>query len=608
MSIYKFKEADALRFAEEGGYKTFRKGSELVFRSCPYCGSPSRNDKEKFSINLVNGQFQCFRASCGAKGNMLTLSRDFQFSLGQNIDEYYEPRKFTRYKMLEKPIEPTEPVYEYMKKRGISSEVVKRYELGEKEEGDALLIIFPFYDEKGRIQFIKYRNPAPKEGQSKEFCQTNCKPILFGMKQCHLDNKTLIITEGQIDSLSVAEAGIENAVSVPTGANGFTWVPYCWDWMQNFEKIIVFGDHENGHITLYKDIAARWRSKVWHVREEDYLDCKDANEILLKYGAEQIRRCVFNAVQLPVSKAKDLSEVAYINPYDIEKLPTGIAELDRCLCGGLPFGQLVLITGKAGDGKSTFASQLLLNALDCNCKVFAYSGELPNGLFRSWMDYQAAGTNHLCEEWSKWSQKATKRVRQDIIPKLNEWYKGQIWVYDNTVISEDDDEGLLDLLERVINQYGVRVILIDNLMTGLDLERSDTVDKYEKQSLFMKKLARMALQFNVLIMLVAHKRKDTGSTLVNDSVSGSADITNLASIVLSYERSKKDGNGKAITDDQRLLKVTKNRLFGNINTEGFTMSYDPDTKRIYMTHDELVREYTWEISTPFDNVIEPPPF
>jgi predicted phosphodiesterase len=149
------------------------------------------------------------------------------------------------------------------------------------------------------------------------------------MAQCNLDNKTLIITEGQIDSLSVAEAGIDNAVSVPTGAKGFTWIPHCWDWIQNFDKIVVFGDHENGYITLYNDLAARFDSKVWHVREEDYKDCKDANDILRKYGVEQIRQCIANAEQKPIDKVIDITMVEDINPYDIEKMPTGIKDIDE---------------------------------------------------------------------------------------------------------------------------------------------------------------------------------------------------------------------------------------------------------------------------------------
>ena len=588
MNIYTFKEEDAKRFASENGFRTRRKGDELIFKECPYCHNTSRSDKEKFSINLRTGQFHCWRASCGVKGNMLTLARDFNFSLGNTVDEYYSPRTFRTFKIKE--IEVTDPAVEYMQSRGISRAITEKYKITESDGN----MVFPFLDQDGSVTFIKYRNPNPKPGQNKEWCEPNCKPILFGMYQCNLDNDMLIITEGQIDSLSVSEAGYENAVSVPTGANGFTWVPYCWDWMNQFQKIIVFGDHEHDHITLYKEISSRWDSKVWHVREEDYLDCKDANEILQRYGVNQIRACIENAVQKPVPKARDLSAVEYINPDDIEKLPTGIQCIDEVLHGGIPFGQLLLITGKAGHGKSTFASQLLLSALDNNCKCFAYSGELPNYLFRSWMDHQAAGPNDADPDVSNWERndknKDKLRLKASALNKINDWYRGNIWIYDNEAALLEDEEPFLKFLEKVINQYGVRVILVDNLMTGLDLEPIDSSEKYEKQSLFMKKLARLALQYNILIILVAHKRKNNGSSDVNDSVSGTADISNLASVVMSYERGNKED-----ADDIRRLKISKNRLYGTLTQgDGLELKYEPLSKRIYATEQEKNRWYSWE--------------
>lgn len=590
---YKFDPDDAWRFAREQGIPARTRGNnELIFAKCPYCGAFS-NDKEKFSISLKTGQFNCLRASCGVKGNMLTLAKDFTFSLGRDIDEYYKTsvsRDYHTFPKLKAPIEPKSMALEYMKGRGISEEVCRKYQITSGKVNEKEVIVFPFIDDKGDIQFAKYRNPDPKPGENKEWCQSNCKPILFGMYQCNLGNKTLIITEGQIDSLSVAEAGIDNAVSVPTGAKGFTWVPHCWDWMRNFDKIIVFGDHEHGHITLFNDIAARWKYKAWHVKEEDYKDCKDANEILQKYGAEQIIKCIEGAVQKSIPKAKPLSKVENIDPYEIEKMPTGFYYLDtKILHGGLPFGQVILVTGKAGDGKSTLASQILLNGIQYGYKCFAYSGELPESLFKSWIDYQAAGIKHTHEETVKWQVEKQRKINSVDLQKIEEWYDGKIWIYDNTLSEEDDEEiGLMDLLEQVINQYGVRVILIDNLMTGLDLEGTNSQDKYEKQGLFVKKLARMALQYQVLIILVAHKRKDNGSASTNDSVSGSSDITNLSGVVMSYERSNKEG----ITKDMRLLKVSKNRLFGTL-IDDLEMHYEEASKRIYNLKQEKDREYGW---------------
>ena len=57
--------------------------------------------------------------------------------------------------------------------------------------------------------------------KNKEWCENYTMPILFGMKQC-VDFGTLVITEGQIDSLTLADCGIKNAVSVPTGCLLYT--------------------------------------------------------------------------------------------------------------------------------------------------------------------------------------------------------------------------------------------------------------------------------------------------------------------------------------------------------------------------------------------------
>ncbi len=569
---YQFRREDAEAFARSTGIRTFTNGNELFFSKCPYCGEYT-NDKKTFSINLTTGMYSCFRSSCGAKGNMLTLARDFGFSLGRNNDEYYYPTR--HYKVFKQPTEPIKPkdvALAYLEERGISADIVEKYQITSKEN----IIVFPHFDEHGAIQTIKYRNPAPQEGQAKEWFERGCKPILFGMAQCDLNaSKTLIVTEGQIDALSIAEAGIPNAVSVPGGVKSFTWIPYCWDWMQQWERIVVFGDHEHGKVTLYNDFLDHWKHKVWCVRAEDYKDCKDANDILRKYGAEQLRKCIDHAEKPPLTHIIDMSDVEDVDVNTLEKLHTNLPDLDITLAGGLPFGQLILITGKAGDGKSTLANQLIVEALNQEHKVFVYSGELPNYLLKSWMTFQAAGPDHIDGTTS-----GTYTVKPYAKKLINEWYKDHIWIYDNRIATDEEIEQfrLMELVEEVIVRNGVRVILLDNLMTAIDLEAVEGQDKYDKQSLFIKKLTRTAMKHNVLIMLVAHKRKMTSSE-VNDTVAGSADIVNLASIVISYERSdKKDeqSNGK------RWLKVTKNRLFG-VTHDGLLLEFDEKSKRIYQS-------------------------
>lgn len=587
--FYEFNVDDAFRFASTQGIKAKEKGNEIMFDLCPYCkgGSSAKKDKGTFSINKNSGAFNCLRASCGVAGNMVTLSKDFDFSLGNQVDEYYKPKKqYRKLKQFKEPIKPKEPAIAYLESRGISEEVANKYEITTQSNDDNILV-FPFFDEKGILQFIKYRKTDfdKAKDKNKEWCEANCKPILFGMKQC-VDFTRLVICEGQVDSLSVSTAGIENCVSVPTGAKGFTWLPYCWDWINQFEEVVVFGDFENGTITLLDELSKRLKCVVKHVREEDYKDCKDANELLLKYGTDHVRSCVENAISIPVNHVIELADVEDINIYDIEKLPTGISELDRLLYGGLPFGGICLLSGKRGEGKSTLGSQILLSALDNGYCGMAYSGELPNSMFKSWFNLQAAGPRHLFEYQDRYGDTgyAVSKTNKQLI---DNWHRGRMFMYDNKVINGDEREGLLDIIEGVIMRNGVRVVLLDNLMTGIDLEVAYGSDKYERQSQFVKKLTRLALTHNVLIILIAHKRKNSFSQDENDEVSGSGDISNLATVVISY------GKDKEIAETERMLTCSKNRLFGKTNTKGWVTKFDEKSKRIYGNGDNVNREYGW---------------
>ena len=594
-SIYEFSQEDTYRFAREQFIETKTKGNELQFKYCPYCnGGSGGKDKGTFSIDLTTGKFKCLRASCNAHGNMITLSRDFNFSLGNQVDEYYKSQKrYRRFKRPEKPIEPLEPAVEYLAKRGISSEIAKKYEITIKQETNNILV-FPFYDEKGELQFIKYRKTDfdKEKDKNKEWCEKDCKPILFGMKQCNEKFDRLVLTEGQLDSLSVAEAGIENAVSVPTGANGFTWIPYCWDWLTKFEEIVVFGDCEKGKITLLDDISKRFPNKVKHVRESDYLKCKDANEILLKHGPDAIKKAVDNAIALPVNKVLSLADVENVNIFELQKLKTGLKELDDTLYGGIPFGIVCLVAGKRGDGKSTLTSQIMGQAIEQGYNTFAYSGELPNYLYKSWFDFQIAGRNHITE--NNKDGRINRFITNPNQKLINDWYREKAFIYDNRIVEDDEQEDLLKTITQAIMQYGIKVILIDNLMTAMYIDEKQGSDKYDQQGRFVRALTKIALQYDCLILLVAHRRKNSFTTDANDEVSGSGDITNLAGMVLSYDRGiEKEG----LRPDQRKLIIAKNRLFGKINLNGIVLDYDEKSKRIYSNDDELIREYGWNVDS-----------
>lgn len=561
--MYEFKSSDVLDFANYIGAEVKQKGNELFFKYCPQCKGGG-NDKETFSVNLENGAFKCFRASCDYHGHFVELARDFGFKLDDERERKY--RKLPQPKIESKP-----KAIEYLESRGISADVCRRYKITTQKDNENILV-FPFYDEQGIMQFVKYRKIDfdKTKDKSKEWCEKDTMPILFGMAQCE-DFSRLVITEGQIDSLSVASCGIKNAVSVPTGALGFTWLANCWDWINKFEEIVVFGDYEKGKITLIETLEKRIQGKVKCVRCEDYLCEKDANDILRKYGKDAIIKAVENAELREVKYVKRLANVEAVNLTDLPKIKTGIRQLDR-VCGGLLRGHVVLLSGKRGEGKSTFMSQIVAEAIEQDNAVFVYSGELPNYHFKNWLDLQIAGNKYVSTRQNEYGDNEYY-LTEDTVKAINKWYYDKAFIFDNSAVTDNEYEGLLKVIIDSICRYDIKLVCIDNLMTAMDADVNS--DLYRQQSAFVKNLEKLAQQYDVAIILVAHPKKTQGD-FDNDTVSGSSDITNAVSFVFNYQRAKQG------SEHDSELMITKNRMNGKLLTgeNAIKLYYSDKSKRV----------------------------
>ena len=276
---------------------------------------------------------------------------------------------------------------------------------------------------------------------------------------------------------------------------------------------------------------------------------------------------------------KCLSDVDEVDLLSMEHFNTGIPSLDRCL-SGVYFGQLIVLTGKRGEGKSTFASWILANALDKGWKVFAYSGELPDYHFRNWLDLQIAGIEEQNVTKNEYGDEIYS-VKAEARDKLTEFYKGRAYIYDNSIIPDgSSEESLTSTIETAAIEYGCRVILVDNLMTAIEVEPSE--DQYRAQSNFVKKLKFLAQKYKLAVILIAHPRKEgENNALTAESVAGSGDITNLADTVLTYEKCP-----ERLSENDRFqsrIGVRKNRLTGKrlLNDETMVkVIYSVQTKRI----------------------------
>lgn len=576
---YILNQSDIFGLAQSLAADTTQRGRELFFKYCPYCNGGGQHDKESFSINLDNGLFKCFRSSCGAHGHFVKLARDFGYRLDFGEDNHR--KKYRNLPQRSKP-QPTSPAVTYLESRGISHKMAEIYGITTQKK-HANILVFPFYDGEGVLRYVKYRltNFDRNRDQNKEWCEEGTMPILFGMNLC-TGSGSLIITEGQLDSLSLVEAGIQNAVSVPNGAMGMTWIENCWDWLMQYSEIIIFGDNEHGKITLVDRIAERVPKPIRVVQREDYYGEKDANDILRKYGTQPLIEAVANAKPYTSRHIKELADVESINIAELPRIYTKVPEIDK-LIGGMFYGQVILLTGKCGEGKSTFMSQLIADTTQQGIKTLAYSGELPDYHFKLWLDMQLAGTSNLTKTINQYGDEVYS-LPEHIQQQISEWYRGKIYLYDNNSISDDENEfeELLDTVETTIQRHGIQFVCLDNLMTALDVGLDH--DLYRAQSKFLKRLKKIAVKYNVVVLLVAHPKKTRDAVEIED-ISGSGDISNRVDVVMAYSRGETDGTGN--------LRIFKNRLTGKKTTgSGIELQYSSSSKQI-ISNMSGRKQYDW---------------
>jgi len=590
---YQLNQSDIYAFASRIGIAVKPRGNEIKFQRCPYCNS-SKQDQWTFSVNGVTGAFCCPRASCGAQGHFVELARDFDFPLESIAPRQY--KELPRVRLL-----TSTPAEEYLFRRGIRKEVTRAYGITTNPK-DQNQLIFPFYrsakDADGQVyekmEFVKYRliDYDKSRHKAKEWCESGCKPILFGMDHCDsAKSRTLVITEGQIDSLSLASAGIPNAVSVPNGARGFTWVEHCKDFVAQFDTIVVFGDCERGSITLVSEMREMFPNvKIRTPRLKDYLGEKDANDILQSFGEKALRTAVEKAECYQPATIREMADVEPVNLDDVPHFQTLFPKLDHAL-GGFYEGQLITLTGKRGTGKSTIASMFAVAALWQKWNVLFYSGEMADYEVKRWIDFQIAGEKAIQERVYTASTGYYLAPEQE--QQLADWYRHRLFLVDNVAMEEQEHTDLTAELETAVRTYGVRFVIMDNLMTAIDAGEN----VYLEQSRFARKLKALARKLHIVILLVAHPKKSRASELDSDEISGSGDVANLSDTVIALDRVKQKND-----DDteylQTLLAVQKNRATGVLvqGNDRIPLRHSRKSKRVYQMGDHGITPFPFDLS------------
>ena len=511
-------------------------------------------------------------------------------------------------------------VYEYMASRGISKETVDYLDIRSDGEGN---MVHNYYDTNDVLTNVKYR-PARKvrKGTNKCWAQkgADTTPLLFNMNRINT-GEPLVISEGEEDSAALIESGIHNAVSVPFGAGNFTWIQENWDWLEQFDNIIICSDNDEPGIKMQKECVYRlgsWRTKVVDIPQTvtsqftgRKVAVKDINEVLYYCGKEAVVNLIANAKDTPVPSLIDFADVKEIDLSDIEGITVGINDIDKEIMR-LFYSSLTILSGTPGSGKTSFLCQLAAQSIDQDKPVWMFSREMPDWLTKNWIEYILAGNRHITQFQSN-SGAAYWKVNEDAKREISRHYREQLMIYRDQFSNKLQD--LQTSMEDSARKYGSKLFIIDNLMT-VDLDATSE-SMNEKQTEFVQWLIQFAMKYNVATVLVCHPRKlQPGVTNVGMyDISGTSNIINLAHRAFGLKRVTKaekegvrklDNSGwkvKPVKYDVR-FEIIKDRLRGKSNLE-VGLYYDVPSRRFFTTPEEYEHQYLWDKNVYKDHLPYP---
>lgn len=484
------------------------------------------------------------------------------------------------------------PAYEYLAKRGISKAVVDYVGIRCDNKG---VMHFPFYSFGDVLTMVKCR-PAHKvikgEG-AKCWVQkgTSSSPLLFNANRINTE-LPLIITEGCIDALAVMECGYFNVVSVPLGSQNLQWIAQNLDWLDQFQDIILCGDADEAGKKMNIEASSRlgtdrcrfFQHPTYKVNGK-LKQINDINECLYRLGKAETRKCIDAAINAPNPKVIDFADIKSVDWSQVDGISFGLTELDKQLFKAYR-SSLTLIFAKPSSGKTSYINQVIASAIDDDRRVFLYTDELSEEMFKNWFNFTVAGRRHIQSFTSKEGSPYYK-VSPIAEIKISEYYKDRLYIYRDTESSNIDS--LIGCIKEEIRRKGTSVIVLDNLMT-IDIDSK--ANELEQQKIIMKKLAKLAKDYNVVVILVAHSKK-TKEALSLEDASGTFAIANLSGRMLSMERNINQGDNSYDV----MFTIQKDR-FGSKNGVRVPVRFDFPSRRFYTSEAELDRRYKWDVIEP----------
>lgn len=526
-------------------------------QTCPKCSHERQNKTDKcLSVTFKENAVVFYCHHCGWTGSV-----QYQDNIAKK--QYNRPAEF-------KSADNTKPLIDYFAKRGISAETLNKYNVTMDNNGR---IVFPYY-KNGILVNIKTRQNL--ENGKKTFTQTkDAEKTFFGIDLVK-GQENLIIVEGEVDVLSLAEQGIYS-VSVPQGGSDtkLECLGNCDDdFLTSFKNFIIAVDNDEVGNKLKNTLLSRFPKDKCKV--VNWLQYKDANEVLV--AGEDLHKYIKDAkyVQTDGIYTFDESSVwdkVYEEIFEIDKnfYSTGWKKLDEYI--KLKTGHLMVVTGYPSRGKSTFVDNLLINL----------AKRYPDKMKHLIASFENTFGNYYKTLFEMYMQKSIYKIKNEYQEDaLNEIMFTEAFDFINEHFILFDNERMWnidEICERTeieVMKHGIKTLVIDPY-NRLNNDYKDREDKYIGN--ILSKLCMLSKRLDILVIFVAHPKKpDAKKTPTMYSISGSGDWYNMSDYGIIVHR-ERNTDGKLANMPQITIAKVKNFSLGNPSGGVINMYYDVD-KRI----------------------------
>lgn len=453
--------------------------------------------------------------------------------------------------------------YEYLPWRNVTKDTMAFFKCSTRVDKDGApdAIAFPYPNGAKKVRLLAEKK-FYTQGPSSE-------PALFGQDKFQAGGKTITITEGELDALSVWQILQCPTVSVRSSSSARKDCGASYDYLNSFERILLCLDNDEPGRKAAREIASLFDfNKVYEVNLSRH---KDANEYLTSGHEVDLAQAWHNAKRyLPEGIISDFASFDQIidEDRDVPSVPYPFPELQEMTYGIRP-GEYNLFTAPEGIGKTEIMRAIefhLLKRTDANIAVL-HLEENKSRLLKGIAGYELGVPCHLRESGA--NELEIKRALHRAVGRPD-----RLHVYSH--FGSDDPDILLSTIRFLVTACGCKYVFLDHItmaVTGLEMD-----DERRTLDYLSTCLSAMVHDLVFTLFVVSHVN-DEGKTR------GSRNVSKVADLWVHLSR-----NLLADSDIERnitTLTVQKNRFSGKTGPGG-KLQFDPMTFKITPVVKEII--------------------